>query len=348
MGKAGTGRTLAVLGTALAALLALGSCSAPTGPEPEPEPSYSPSYVAGPDSGLAPLTGVAVEPGSLDHPSLAAKIDNHLIAQPQTGLERTDIVFEELVEGGITRYVAVWHSDIPEEIGPIRSIRPMDPEIVAPFGGIIAYSGGQYRFVVLMEATDVYNAIHGSRDTADIMYRSPNRPSPHDVIVRAEQLVRAQGSLAPPAQQFAFADAPEASTAAVDGEAVDGATVHFTAAAAPSWEWDAERRVWLRSQLNGVDRDSNGDQLTAVNVIVLPVPVTYGLGLPKTELIGNGQGWVMSEGKVARVRWSKSSRDASIRLVDEHGAVVRLAPGNSWIELMPTSGTFAPHAASTG
>lgn len=75
------------------------------------------------------------------------------------GLQHTDIVFEELVEGGLTRYVAVWHSNVPAEIGPIRSIRPMDPDIISPLGGIVAYSGGQYRFVQLMRATPVHNAI---------------------------------------------------------------------------------------------------------------------------------------------------------------------------------------------
>ena len=84
-------------------------------------------------------------------------------------------MFEELVEGGLTRYVAVWQSDVPAEIGPIRSIRPMDPDIISPLGGIVAYSGGQDRFVRAMKATSVYNAIHGQSDTADLMYRTVPR-----------------------------------------------------------------------------------------------------------------------------------------------------------------------------
>ena len=133
---------------------------------------------------LAPLTGeVAAAP--ITTPSLAAKVDNHPGARPQFGLERADIVVEELVEGGLTRYVAIWQSDVPDEIGPVRSIRPMDPDIISPFGGIVAYSGGQYRFVEAMEATGVYNAIHGQSDTEDTFYRTDLRDSPHDVIVRA-------------------------------------------------------------------------------------------------------------------------------------------------------------------
>ena len=93
-------------------------------------PSFVSSYVPPPAYGISPLTGEQIEVGALAAPSLAAKVDNHPDARPQVGLERTDIVFEELVEGGLTRYVAVWHSDVPAIIGPVRSIRPMDPDII--------------------------------------------------------------------------------------------------------------------------------------------------------------------------------------------------------------------------
>jgi len=116
-------------------------------PIPTPTASYISTYETPAPTALAPLTGVEVLAGSVTNSSLAAKIDNHPGARPQVGLGRTDIVYEELVEGGATRYVGIWQSDIPAEIGPVRSIRPMDPDIVSPFGGIIAYSGGQQRFV---------------------------------------------------------------------------------------------------------------------------------------------------------------------------------------------------------
>jgi len=341
MGHRRRARRLAPAAAALAVAALLGSCAAEGPPMPAPSPSYSPSYQASADPALAPLTGEPVEPGSLDHPSLAAKIDNNLAARPQFGLERTDIVFEELVEGGQTRYVAVWHSDIPPEIGPVRSIRPMDPDIISPLGGIVAYSGGQYRFVVLMQATNVFNAIHGYSDMADIMYRHADRPSPHDVIVRAQRLVGRHDDIDPPRQQFAFADAAEASTAAVEGEPVRRATVRFSASNQPRWTWSAEQGAWLREQGGKADRDNDGDQLRAANVVVIRVPVSYGLGVPKTELIGDGRAWVMSEGKVVEARWSKSSRTAIIRLALPDGTPVRLAPGNSWVELMPTSGGFS-------
>jgi hypothetical protein len=138
---------------------------------------------------VAALTGEAIEAGSLSRPSLSAKIDNHPSARPQVGLDEADIVFEELVEGGLTRYVAVWHSTLPAEIGPVRSVRPMDPEIVSPFGGVFAYSGGQVRFIQMMQEAPVYNAIHGQPDTEETFYRTSAKVAPHNVLVKAPELI---------------------------------------------------------------------------------------------------------------------------------------------------------------
>jgi hypothetical protein len=339
MGQGGARR--AAIG-ALALVAVLSGC-ANQGPTltPMPTPTYSSTYVTPEPTDLTPLTGEAIPAGSLTAPSLAAKVDNHPDARPQFGLERTDIVFEELVEGGLTRYVAVWHSDVPAEIGPVRSIRPMDPDIVSPLGGIIAYSGGQYRFVVLMQQTNVYNAIHGQADTADLMYRVDGRPSPHDVLVRAPKLIARHLDLKAPAQQFAFAPDVAGSSAVLEGAPTASMTLRFSDASKPSWKWNAERGVWQRRQNGSPDRDTSGASLSAVNVVVVRVPVSYGLGVPKTELIGSGEAWVSSGGMTIHGKWSKGSARAPIRLVDDTGTVIQLAPGNSWVELVPTSGGVA-------
>jgi len=316
----------------------LAACATPE-PMPTPTPSYTSTYETPPPIALTPLTGELVEPGALTAPSLAAKVDNHPDARPQQGLERTDLVFEELVEGGLTRYVAVWHSDVPAEIGPIRSIRPMDPDIVSPLGGIIAYSGGQYRFVVMMQDTNVYNAIHGQDDTDDLMFRQRGRPGPHDVIVKAPELIARHLDLAAPAQQFGFSPDLTSASAVVSGTPVQTISLRFGAASAPSWAWDEARGVWARSQNDTPDLDLAGVPYSAVNVIVLRVPVTVSQSIPKTELIGSGEACVSTGGKTLCGTWSKDSRTSPIRLLDGTGTVLQLAPGNSWIELVPLAGS---------
>jgi hypothetical protein len=326
---------VAVVATGLALILS-GCVDVPM---PVPSPSYTPTYITPPPMTLTPLTGEPVPAGSVVGPSLAAKIDNHVDARPQVGLEHTDLVFEELVEGGLTRYVAVWQSDVPAEIGPIRSIRPMDPDIISPLGGIVAYSGGQDRFVRAMKATEVYNAIHGQADTADLMYRTASKISPHNVLVLAPELIARHADLLPPPQQFAFAPDAASSSAVRDGSPITAIALRFGAPSTPSWAFDNASGKYLRSQAGVPDLDTVGAQLSADNVIVLRVPIGNDGGVPKTELLGAGEGWVSSGGFSIPCTWSKDSRTGLIRLVDADGDVVRLAPGNSWIELVPLSGS---------
>lgn len=335
-----------VMGLAVSSTLLVG-CGADA-PMPVPTPTYTSTYVAPPPTALAPLTGETIEVGALVNPAISAKVDNHPDARPQFALERADIVFEELVEGGITRYVAIWHSDIPDELGPIRSIRPMDPDIISPFGGIVAYAGGQQRFVDLMEATPVVNVIHGYGDTDETMYRTDLLDSPHDVIVRAALVLSRHLDLAPPAQQFAYSRDVASSSAVRDGEPIAGISLVFSEATTPSWTWDAAAGAYLRAQSDGSpDVDLAGTSLAAVNVVVLRVDVSYGYDVPKTELVGSGEAWVSTGGSTIHATWSKAGMVERITLVDDNGVAIRLAPGSTWIELVPLSGAvdFARPAA---
>ena len=341
-------RTVALAALVTASALLIG-CTAPAAEpandaraSPSPSPEYVSSFVEPVVPAIAPLTGELIEPGSLAQSALAAKIDNHPRARPQVGLDRADVVFEELVEGGLTRYIGVWHSDVPAEVGPIRSIRPMDPDIISPLGGIVAYSGGQQRFVDLMRATRVYNAIHGQADTNAVMYRGSNAPAPHNVIVRAPELIGLYPDIAAPAQQFAFAADAASATAAKEGQPIGSMSMTFGSLATPSWAWDAASGSWLRSMTGGApDTAASGARLSAVNIVVMRVPVDIVQDIPTTQMIGSGEAWVSSGGKIVPAIWSKPDQNTPPRLVDAQGVAVRLAPGATWVELVPTAGSFS-------
>ncbi|HSO95040.1 MAG TPA: DUF3048 domain-containing protein, partial [Acidimicrobiia bacterium] len=111
------------------AVLAAAALPSPAGAVPAPR-------------GVAPLTGQPDTNGARHRPALAVKIENTPDARPQAGLDTADVVYEEQVEGGITRFWAVFNSTRPTTVGPIRSVRAMDPNLLAPLGGIAAYSGG--------------------------------------------------------------------------------------------------------------------------------------------------------------------------------------------------------------
>jgi hypothetical protein len=291
----------------------------------------------------APLTGLPFGDENLNRPSLAAKVDNHPAARPQIALDRADIVFEELVEGGLTRYVAIWHSDLPPEIGPVRSVRPMDPDIVSPFGGILAYSGGQQRFIEAMLRAPVESAIHGQSNANDFFYRSPDKVAPHNVIVRAVELVANFADKAPPKQQFAYAATPELATAVVSGDQLAGFSARFSSFQAPSWDWSAEEGAFLRSQTNGLaDVALSGQRVAATNVVSIFVDIQVIQDIPTTFLVGSGSGFVATGGHIISVTWSKESPEAVIELRDATGQEVTLAPGITWVELLPAPGSGVP------
>lgn len=288
------------------------------------------------DATVAALTGETIEAGSLSRPALSGKIDNHPSARPQVGLDEADIVFEELVEGGLTRYIAVWHSSLPAEIGPVRSVRPMDPEIVSPFGGIFAYSGGQVRFIQMMQEAPVYNAIHGQPDTEETFYRTSAKVAPHNVLVKAPELVDQHLDLPAPERQFAYAPSVEESTAVVAGSPVTSMNPRFSGFSSPTWEWDGTQGRFLRFQTNGAaDSASSGNQIFATNVIVLQVGIDVVEDIPTTRLVNQGRGWIATGGSIVEINWFKATPESPIILTTDDGEEVLLGAGNTWLQLIP-------------
>ena len=304
----------------------------------------------------APLTGVKYEQGTpeangLTGPSVACKVDNSDAARPQQNLNKTDMVFDEMVEGGLTRFVAVFHSQLlntdsnAQAIGvaPVRSIRPMDPDIISQFGGIVCYSGGQLKFVNLMRATKVFNASETTEQGNHTFSRLTTREAPHNVQVNVKLLAANHPEIAAPQQGFDFATDLASATAVSTGSAVSKIKVAFPSALA-EWVPSADGSQWLRIQDGKSDIDSaTKEQLHATNVVVLDVQEDrsyadpkYG-HIPKAVIIGTGKAWVFTGGKYVEATWTKSSQTARIILTDANGGAINLAPGNTWVELKPAA-----------
>ena len=337
---------LTALALISASVLVLSGCAEPRidsggTQEPTPEPKV---FVT------APLTGATFEAGSsgteyLDLPAVACKVDNVEAARPQFNLNKTDIVFVEMVEFGLTRLVAVWHSTPVRQGGPVRSVRPMDADITAPLAGIFCYSGGQAPFVNAVIKTGQYMASETSElaATVDSFSRLSTRSAPHNVIVDIELLQSQHPELkAPPAMLPMVAFDAESESYEVASTEAGEATISFTVKY-PQAEsgWKAEGAYWIRSQDGKAHTDeATGEILRATNVVVLQTKTDnsfrdpkYG-PIPRTVMIDSGIAWVFSNGKRVKGTWSKTSQSAPIQLFDEAGAPIKLAVGNTWVELM--------------
>jgi hypothetical protein len=291
------------------------------------------------------LTGAA---GEVEvRPALAVKIENSPEARPQAGLEEADLVWEEIVEGGISRYIAVWNSSIPEEIGPIRSIRPMDGNIVGPLHGLMVCSGGKSHFLATARDAELQLVTMDGGDPG--FYRVKTRPAPHNVYADpADFLTQADGEhSAQPESQFEFAATAGAATAATSGKDAPVVALAMSAAAHPTWTWDEPAGTWLRSEGDVAAESVAGVRLSAANVVAMTVDIRTAQGrdpagnsIPESIVIGEGDGFVASAGKIVDIRWSKESATAIPVITDDAGGPVTLAPGTTWVELVPSSGSW--------
>jgi hypothetical protein len=296
-----------------------------------------------------PLTGVVAQGAMPQRPALAVKIENSREARPQTGLEQTDMVWEEVVEGGITRFVAVFHSQEPKEVGPVRSVRPMDPKIVGPLKGLIAFSGGQRQFVALLPAAGLQ--IFSQDQGAAGFYRKKGvGPAPHNVYGTPATWWAAADAThrAAPPQQFVHARTAAQATAAVSGTATGALNLTMSGYSHPAWSWDAASGTWLRSEGTTASVSRAGVRLSATNVVVLRVKLVdtgtkdpAGNPVPETVLEGSGEALVATGGKTVKATWTKGDQLAPVTLTGADGAPVTLAPGNTWVEMVPTTGAVA-------
>jgi hypothetical protein len=287
-----------------------------------------------------PLTGVSA--GAVaDRPALAVKIENSIDARPQTGLNAADLVWEEVVEGGITRFVAVYHSNLPPEIGPVRSIRPMDPAITAPLHGLLAFSGGVPTYVGAARNSGLQVLTQDSG--TDGFHRISTRRPPHNVYATPETLVAQADDAhrAAPAAQFAYPKAGRQPTAVTEGQPTGTLALTMSGVGHPHWTWNAEAGRWLRAEGSTPAVEAGGSQLAATNVVVLRVDVVStdardpaGNPVPETLLTGSGKALVASGGHTVAATWSKAEIDDPVTLTGTDGDQVTLAPGNTWVELV--------------
>lgn len=311
-------------------------------PSPEPAPSPTPA----PPVATAPLTGEGVSDADVtERPVLAVKIENTAAARPQAGLDQADIVYEELVEGGVTRFLALFQSEVPEVVGPVRSARLVDVDVLPAYHGILAYSGARDEVTSALRNAGIALLVD---DGGDAFYREPGRSRSHDLMGRGPRLFEkgAERSGVTPAEPlFTFSEEPPAGAVACPADATDCGTriaIRLSNAAIAGWTYDAEAGVYRREQ-NGQPSTVVGEgRIGAANVVALGMNIgpggccdAAGSRFVATQVVGEGPAIVLRDGQRYRVTWRKTSREADLQLLDEAGQPFALKPGASWVHLAP-------------
>ncbi len=330
------GAVVAVLGGGMAALALSGN---------------APDSVAGLVDGLVPgdqtpqqpcpLTGETL-PGDQappDRPVLAVKVENTPDAQPLAGLQGADIVYEEVVEGGITRFVVLFHCGEADRIGPVRSIRSTDPAILAPFSEhpLLAFSGGSKGVRAIVD--DAGMAAMDEDSATKAFIRDDSRIVPHNLFTSTKPLWGKGRKLAKdepaPASPFSYND--EVPT---PSKKARSATVVFSGLATAEWRW--AKGHWVRYLEGSPMMLESGGPITADNVVIQVVKTTEsdfhdvtGYPSPEVDLIGSGKAWVLRDGKLIVGKWERSDESGFTTFRTKSGDEITLKPGTTFVELAP-------------
>jgi hypothetical protein len=288
------------------------------------------------------LTGLPAPGGKVpERPALAVKVENLPAARPQYGLAQADVVYEEPVEGGITRFIAIYQCAGATRIEPIRSGRLLDPLIVMQYGQhpLFAYAGA-IQWVV--NEVDSSSLIDVGIDHGSGYWRDPNRYAPHNLVDDSANLwasgVALHAPSTAPSPVFQYGKLPHGARPAASihiGYQVSGVI----------WTWMPKVGVWARSYTDtGPATLADGGQIMTPNVVVMravmfATPYVEDItGSHENSLVLTGSGplQVFRNGTVINGSWKRSNLSQTTQLLDAKGHQIPLAPGQTWVELVPT------------
>jgi Protein of unknown function (DUF3048) N-terminal domain/Protein of unknown function (DUF3048) C-terminal domain len=329
-------RTTFVLAASITAVVGIGlGCSGCAGdttllspPTPSPSASPSPSPVR---QLVSPFTG---EPIRSLGPILAVKIDNIVFARPQTGLTRADIVYVLPVEGGLSRFLAIFSSHFPKVIGPVRSAREDDLELLRQFGRpAFAFSGAQPQLLPVVERARIVDLYAGR---VGGYYRDYRRIAPYNLYARTRDLLaQAKGATRAHDIGFRFGPAP------AGGVVITSRSVSYPAASF-RFTWSAARNRWLVWIDGRRAASTEHQQLSAATVVIQHTIVRTSRFLewgrirpPYAETTGAGTALVLRNGKAYQARWSRPTAAGGTTFTTNSGGPMTFAPGPVWIVLVP-------------
>jgi len=334
-------RAIACSLVALLTLVAVSGCTAPKVIESAWPKATAERSVPRPAGSVRwPLTGLpAPSPEAITVRVVSVKIENSPAARPQTGLDKADVVYETVTEGGITRFNALFQSQTPPTVGPVRSARPSDFAIVPQYMALFAHCGGDAAVRTELKNRSLFDDMDQFFNPGPYR-RDKSRPAPHNLYLNIAQLrvaaVQNRG-YEPTATVTGLAFAK---TSVVSSPSVTQVTVPFSSSNVVTWKYSAATGVYARA-INGkshVDKAS-GKQYTARNVVVLwALTKKYAAAgatsqVLEIQLTGTGRATVFRNGQRIDGTWRASATTPPV-LRDGSGAVIELAAGNTWFQVI--------------
>ena len=290
-----------------------------------------------------PLTGLPLDPALPARAALIVKIDNAPKARPQAGINQADVVVEEGVEGGVTRFATVFHSADAPSVGPVRSARSTDLLIARQVGRpLFAYSGANAVFADLVRRAPLVDV--GIDRFPSHYRRQAGRPAPYNLFSETKALFASGGAdNAPPPPLFPYRPGGEAPSEAGSEPAPRVQAVwKLNITTTVVYGWDEASKTFKRTTDGTPHLDAAGVQVAPENVVFQVVRYRNtglvdrsGAAVPEAELMGEGEAWVLTGGRLFKGRWARPTEEQTTVYTLASGEPIKLTPGRTWVELVP-------------
>ena len=300
---------------------------------------------------MSPFTGIELPPELwLKRPRrvIAFKIDNNINARPQSGIQESDAIFEILVEGGMTRFLAFFYDKVSTYLGPIRSARPTDPTIVRPYGGILVVSGATAGLLPQIRELQVPVL---TEQPAPSMFRTSDRSAPHNLYADTElvrQVIDEKGMNfnPPPSSIYSFGNNQ-------DNWNTGSARVIIKYSDFTTVIWKLDGSQYSRFIIDGysdnkdeaaahnfIPRDGYQDILKTETIVVIqgPIYIDEATTLPSVLTVGVGPVYIFNNGRYIEGTWRRSDIDQPFELYDINQNEILVPPSTQWVHILPLSG----------
>jgi hypothetical protein len=288
------------------------------------------------------LTGQPIESEEQDlYRPIAVMIDNMANARPQSGLINADIVYEMPAEGGITRYMAIYHHQTSDKIGPVRSARSYFIDKALEYNAVFVHCGGSPEALKDIPAlkVDSLNEIKGETN----FWRSKDRKAPHNLYTSTVLTRQVMDLKKLSDDKWSYKMNVSDTFLDIDGKPIKGLVIDYKHKYKAGYEYDENKKLFYRT-VNGErlrDKETS-EEVTAVNIIIEKVnaKVVDDVGRLDLTNVGKGRGYFITGGKLIEIEWSKESRQAKTNYTDLQGNPIKFNKGNTWIQVVPDYATI--------
>ncbi|MBA2366835.1 MAG: DUF3048 domain-containing protein [Actinobacteria bacterium] len=316
---------------------AMAACSGDVSPPPQAAGESGGNTKAAAEPPPVCIDGTGAQGGKIDRPAVALKIENSREARPQSGLENADVVYEEVVEGGITRFMALYHCGQSAKAGPVRSARFDDAKIALPFTRVLAYSGSNA--FVEKELTKRSMVTLTELNAGDAFFRVPTGSTDIHSLYANTEKIRSQAPKkadAPGDGVFEFGELHEGAS---DARKV---TINFNSSNTIEYRWG--QGAWWRFEAGEKFLSASGGQISVPNLLVQQVDVDsskkivdpVGNPSPDIDLAGKGKALLFRDGHVTKGVWKVKKEGDAPTFETRSGKSFTFAEGPIWVELVPS------------